>query len=168
MVCGPPGSGKSTLARRLGASLGLPITHLDQLHHGPGWQPRPAPLFQADVEAMARRPEWVIDGNYPRTIGPRLATADLVILLDLPRRITLPRLLRRTVTGWGRVRPDSAPGCVERLDPGFLLWAWRWPADDRPALLAALAGAEERTVRLRTPAAVERFAASLRARASAS
>ena len=170
MVLGPPGSGKSTLARRLGATLDLPVIHLDQLFHRPGFRPRPDAVFLPEMDAAARQPAWVIDGNHGRAIGTRLARADLVVLLDLPRRVTLPRLIRRLATNRGRVRPDSAPGCIERLDAAFLRFAWHWRRDDRPALLGALAGAEAKTLRLRTPGEVERFAASatLRARASAS
>ena len=168
LVMGPPGSGKSTLARRLGAALDLPVVHLDRLYHRPGFRPRPDTVFLPAVDAATRRPAWVIDGNHTRAIAMRLAAADLVVLLDLPRHVTLSRLIKRLLAQRGRIRPDSAPGCVERFHLGFLLFAWRWRRYERPALLAALAGAEAKTDRLRTPAEVERFAASFRPPARAS
>ena len=49
MVMGPCGSGKSTLARRIGGLLDLPVTHMDQLRHGPGWVERSQVVFEADL-----------------------------------------------------------------------------------------------------------------------
>ena len=43
MVIGAPGSGKSTLARALGERTGLPVFHMDHIHHLPGWAERPPP-----------------------------------------------------------------------------------------------------------------------------
>ena len=145
---GPPGSGKSTLARDLGSRLNLPVVHLDQLYHGPGWRPRPTDDFRAAVAEAVARPGWVIDGNYTSAIADRLAVADLVILLDLPHRVTLPRLIRRIATGLGRVRTDSAPGCPERLDPRFLGYAWTWPRAVRPRIMLALIAHQDRVRRI--------------------
>ncbi|MEJ8630526.1 hypothetical protein P0F65_12995 [Sphingomonas sp. I4] len=95
MVMGPPGSGKSTLARMLGERLGLPVHHADALFHDPGWVARPREDFIADMVAIAAQPAWVIDGNYSGAhygpaIADRLARAERIILLDLPRRVTIP------------------------------------------------------------------------------
>src|SRR5690242_18316375 len=76
VVMGPPGSGKSTLARNLGARFGLPVFHLDQVYWRPGWIEAPAEVFGAEVERIAGLSAWVIDGNYPDAIAPRLRAAD--------------------------------------------------------------------------------------------
>ncbi len=47
VVLGPSGSGKSTLARKLGDRIGVPVFHLDQAYHRPGWQPQPTAVFEA-------------------------------------------------------------------------------------------------------------------------
>ena len=75
---------------------------------------------------MAGLPAWVIDGNYTDTIRPRFAAADLVIYLDVPSWLSMLRLLRRIVVGYGRVRVDAALGCPERFDVAFLRFAWSW------------------------------------------
>lgn len=161
MVMGPCGSGKSTVARRLGALLGLPVTHMDQLHHGPGWEPRLKADFEADLTAAAAAPEWIIDGNHFGLSQQRLDRADLVVMLDLPRRITFPRIVKRIVTGLGKVRPDSAPGCPERLDLGFLWYSWRWQSSKRPAWLTLLAPHRDRSIHLTSDAQVDAFLAGL-------
>jgi len=109
VVIGPPGSGKSTLARSLGVACGLPVLHLDHAYWRPGWVRAPAEAFRAEVGRIAALPAWVIDGNTGGTLAPRLARADAVVFLDLPLRLTLPRVLRRALPGPARAsRPEPA------------------------------------------------------------
>jgi adenylate kinase family enzyme len=102
-VKGASGSGKTTFAAALAGLLALPHIELDALHHGPNWSEPSAAEFQARVQAaMQAHPHgWVIDGNYERKVG-RLITdaADVVVWLDMPLRLILIRLWRRT---WHRV-----------------------------------------------------------------
>ena len=136
IVMGPPGSGKSTLARAIGARYGLPVFHLDRAFHRPGWQPAPAAEFAAEAERIAALPAWVVDGNYKGTIASRFAGADTLVHLDMPAWLTMTRIARRTLTSYGRVRPDLAPGCPERLDPAFLRFALTWNPRSRETSLA--------------------------------
>lgn len=161
MVMGPCGSGKSTLARRIGGLLDLPVTHMDQLRHGPGWVERSQVVFEADLLAAAAQPGWVIDGNYFGLSADRLVRADLIVMLDLPRRVTFPRIVRRIVTGYGRVRPDSAPGCPERFDPEFLWFSWRWQANKRPRWLKTVEPYRDKAVQVTRDADVERLMTAL-------
>jgi hypothetical protein len=97
VVASASGSGKTTLGRALAARLRVPFHELDALNHGPGWiEASPAEL-RARVEPLVTTDEWVIDGAYRGKLGNLvLARADTVVWLDLPRRVWLPRLLRRT------------------------------------------------------------------------
>lgn len=152
MITGAPGSGKSTLARLLGERLSVPVYHLDQLYHRSGWTPPPPGEFEADVARIAAQPAWVIDGNYSSVAEPRLRAAEMIIYVDVPTLLRLIRILRRIATYRGRTRPDSAPGCPERLDLEFLLYAWRWERDVGPRVQAMMAGFAGPVVTLRTPA----------------
>ena len=138
VVMGPLGSGKSTLARCLGKQYGLPVFHLDRAFWQPGWVMTPADCFRSEVERIAGLPAWVIDGNYLDTINPRFAAADIVIYLDVPSWLSMLRLLRRTLAGYGRVRVDAAPGCAEHFDPAFLHFAWSWNRTRRARTLAVV------------------------------
>jgi adenylate kinase family enzyme len=137
LVIGSSGTGKSTLARAMGPRLGLPVIHLDQEYWLPGWTaPEPA-AWRARVEKLAAREAWVMEGNYSGTFDIRVPRAQAIVWLDLPRRIYFPRTVWRMVRGYGRVRPDLAPGCPERVDLEFLFkWVWSFPIRSRPNTLA--------------------------------
>ena len=160
-VIGSGGAGKSTLARQMGERLGLEVIHLDQLFWNPGWEPMPADRWRAIQTRLVEAEHWVMDGNYGATLPIRVAAADTVVFVDLPRRITLTRAVRRW---WrDRGREVQAFGCPERIDWEFFVWMWRFPRVSRPRLLATLAQHGERAtvVMLRSPADVERFLAEL-------
>jgi adenylate kinase family enzyme len=92
------GSGKTTLGQELARRLGVPFHELDALHHGPGWTEASAEELRARVEPLLAGDAWIVDGAYRSKLGDlELDSADVVVWLDLPRRVWLPRLLRRTV-----------------------------------------------------------------------
>lgn len=100
IVVGPPGSGKSTLADRLADVLGCRHVELDGLWWGPGWTEAEPGAFGEQVRAATGAQRWVADGNY-FTQGSRdvlWPRADTIIWLDQPRRITVPRVIRRTLS----------------------------------------------------------------------
>lgn len=96
VVAGTSGTGKTTLAARIGTALDLPHTDLDGLYHGPNWTPRPE--FAGDLEALRMSPRWVTEWNYAIARRPLAERADLLVWLDLPFRVTLARIVRRTVS----------------------------------------------------------------------
>jgi adenylate kinase family enzyme len=159
VVMGPPGSGKSTMARHLGARFGVPVFHLDQAWHRPGWVEVPLDEFRTEVERIAALPTWVIDGNYTATIECRFRVADMVVYLDMPTWLSMLRVIRRIVTSYGTVRPDSAPGCPERLDLVFLYYIWTWNRQRRDRNLALVESFGGRKIILRGRRAVRRFLA---------
>ena len=157
LVIGSPGSGKSTFARRLGEQSGLPIHHLDQLYWRAGWVESEREAFRAEVEAVARAPRWITDGNYSGTLETPLARADQVILLDLsPLRCTW-RILKRVLAYRGKVRPDMAEGCPERFDLGFFWYVLSFRLHVLPRVEAKLAGYQGEFVWLGTPREIARF-----------
>jgi adenylate kinase family enzyme len=163
LVMGPPGSGKSTLARHLGARHGLPVFHLDQAFWQSGWVQTPAEVFQDSVDRIAALPQWVIDGNYIDTLAPRLRAADTIVYLDVPTWLSLLRIARRVVTSYGRVRPDSAPGCAEKLDLEFLLYTAQWNRIRRARHLALVDSFDGRKIVLRATREAERLVEAIRA-----
>src|SRR5262249_48686089 len=75
----------------------LPYIELDGLHWRPNWTECPRDEFRALVAEAIAGDAWVVDGNYYGKLGDLvLERADLVVWLDLPLRVTLPRLWSRT------------------------------------------------------------------------
>lgn len=161
LVLGCPGAGKSTLARSLGEALSLPVVHLDKLWWKSGWVNRTEGEFDALLDAVLLGEEWVIDGNYLRTLPRRLERCDAVVLLDYPRRVCLLRALRRILTWRGRTRPDMAADCPERLDGEFVRWIWEFHRTQRPQVLELLDGWTGELRVFRSPRACAGFLAKL-------
>jgi adenylate kinase family enzyme len=155
------GNGKTTLGRELARRLEVPFHELDALHHGPGWTEATADELRARVEPLVAEDEWVVDGAYRGKLGDLvLERADLVVWLDLPLRVWLPRLLRRTVRRVVR-REELWNGNRETLHnvlfsrDSLILYAFRSHFRHRRNYPAVLAPYE--VVRLRSPREVERW-----------
>ncbi len=172
IIASASGNGKTTLGRELARRLDVPFVEMDALVHGPNWAETPNDVLRAQIEPVVASDGWVIDGAYRGKLGDLLLdAADVVVWLDLPLRVWLPRLLRRTVR---RVRGREQLWNGNRETLANVLWG-------RESLLVfaltshfrrrreypqALNG--KHVVRLRTPAEVARFLAQTREPGSAS
>ena len=138
LIIGCGGSGKSTLARTLGEKLDYPVIHLDKLWWLPGWVERDRDSFDQLMEAELRKPNWIMDGNFTRTIQRRMECCDTVIYLDYSRIACVFGVIKRIITTYGTVRPDMGEGCPERIDGEFLKWVWNFKKNNRPKIMAIL------------------------------
>src|SRR5919109_4145989 len=121
-VVGTSGSGKTTVARELARRLGVPHVELDALFHGPGWTETPAEEFRRRVASATGASGWVVDGNYDSKLGDLvLGRADTVVWLDMPLRVALSRVTRRTIR---RIRTNEElwNGNRESWRGGFFGW----------------------------------------------
>lgn len=159
LVIGSGGAGKTTFARILADRTGLPLVHLDAEHWRPGWVAPPDREWNATVDRLIGRPEWIMDGNYGGTLPQRLEACDTVIFLDRGRLTCLWRVFRRWATYRGSTRPDLPEGCPEQLTLDFLRWIWGYPKRRRGPILERLSQlrADQRAVVLRSEAEIARF-----------
>ena len=155
LILGPCGAGKSELARRLGRIHPLPVIHLDQHFWRPGWREPDRDEWHEQVERLIAEEQWIMDGNYGGTLARRLQRAQLVVHLDLPRRIFFPRVVWRSLSQLGRTRPDLAPGCPEQINLSFWRYAWHYPTDVQPRREARIAEAGTPVMRLSSTRQVE-------------
>lgn len=95
LVAGVSGVGKTTTARRIADVLAVPHTEIDALFHGPDWEPRPT--FVEDVDRFTSEAAWVTEWQYAPVRAMLVDRADTLVWVDLPTRVTLWRLLRRTL-----------------------------------------------------------------------
>jgi adenylate kinase family enzyme len=115
VVSSASGNGKTTVGRALAEKLGVPFHELDALHHGPNWAEPELEDFRARVEPIVESEAWVIDGAYRGKLGDLvLEGADTAVWLDLPFRVWLPRLVRRSARRVVR-REELWSGNRERL-----------------------------------------------------
>jgi adenylate kinase family enzyme len=159
LVIGSGGSGKTTFARRLAQATGLPLVHLDSLYWRRGWDPTPDREWDQIIAGLIARDEWIIDGNYGRTLAARLAVCDTVVYLDVAPWRCVWRIVRRRWQYAGRERPDLPAGCPERLTWEFLAWVWTYRKRRRPGILRALSEVADRVqvVVLRSKGDAEAF-----------
>jgi adenylate kinase family enzyme len=120
VISSASGCGKTTVGRELARRLGVPFYELDALHHGPGWTEASAEELREKVAPLVAEERWVIDGAYRGKLGDLvLAASDTVVWLDLPMRVWLPRLLRRTYRRW-RTQEELWSGNRENLRGALL------------------------------------------------
>ncbi len=145
MVIGSGGAGKSVFSLELAQRTGLPVIHLDREYWGPGWQPMAEDRWEARIRELVRRDRWIMDGNFGGTISIRIAAADTVVFLDLPRLVCLWSVISRWATFRSAARPDMTPGNADKLDLRFLRWIWSYPRTRRPGIVAQLAALPQTT-----------------------
>ena len=155
-IVGICGAGKSTLARSLGHKLDLPVIHLDAYYWQSGWQETDSDTWQKIQQELIEGDRWIIDGNYGSTLDIRLAAADTIIWLDFNRYLCLWRVIKRYLQYPGKVRPDMAAGCPERLNWQFLQYVWNFSRLHRPKIVTKLAKyqTDKQIIVLRNPSQV--------------
>jgi adenylate kinase family enzyme len=165
------GNGKTTVGRALAKALGVRFVELDAIHHRAGWTELDATELRRRVEPIVAGEGWVVDGVYRSKLGDLvLERADTVVWLDLPRRVWLPRLVRRTILRFV-LRQELWNGNKESLrgvllsSDSLLRYALHTEPRRRQRYPHELA--RFRVARLRTQAEVDAFLRSAGARSRA-
>ena len=89
MIIGSPGAGKSTFARKLRDQTGLHLYYLDMLWHKPDQTNISEYDFDMILNQITEKDNWILEGNYLRTMELRLNACDTVFFLDYPLEICL-------------------------------------------------------------------------------
>ena len=133
LVIGCPGAGKSALARKLNEKLSLPLYYLDMIWHKPDQTTCSREEFDRKLREILEKDEWIIDGNYLRTLEMRLKEADTVFLLDYPLEVCLAGARERI----GKEREDL-PWVETELDEEFRQWILDFSRDQLPVIYRLL------------------------------
>jgi adenylate kinase family enzyme len=141
LVMGSSGSGKSTFSKRLSDITGIPVVSVDALFWKPGWVESGKAEFHARLSAAAQQPRWIMDGNFTsHLVELRRDACDTLIWFDLSRATCMLGILTRIAKSYGRVRPEMAEGCPEKVDLEFFRYVWNFRQQQRPKLLAYFEG----------------------------
>ena len=98
-VVGASGSGKSTFSRKLSAILSIPHVEMDTIFWQPNWQESDDNTFFSKLSAeISPLSNWVLDGNYTRSIPIKWEKVDLVIWLDYSFIRTVFQAIRRAIS----------------------------------------------------------------------
>lgn len=114
IIIGCPGSGKTTFAEKLQKATNLPLYYLDAIWHKPDRTHISREEYDRKLSEIFQTEEWIIDGNYSRTIEERIQKSDAIFLFNLPTEVCLQGATERL----GKERYD-VPWIDTELDSNF-------------------------------------------------
>ncbi|MDE6062132.1 MAG: hypothetical protein K2G00_05170 [Duncaniella sp.] len=156
VVIGCAGAGKSTFSRKLAAKTGLPLHYLDMIWHRADRTVIGREEFDLQLGRLVKEDEWIIDGNYARTLPVRLAHCDTVVFFDLPSEICIEGAKSRL----GQERVDM-PWTDDELDPEFLQWIVDFPRDVVPEINRHLKNYDKTIIRFHSREEADVFISAL-------
>ncbi|MFR8549161.1 MAG: adenylate kinase [Lachnospiraceae bacterium] len=133
LVIGCPGAGKSTFARYLREATGLPLYYLDRIWHRADRTNVSREEFDERLGEILSGRQWIIDGNYLRTMQMRMEACDTIFLLDYPLEVCLSGVQSRI----GKEREDM-PWIEQEFDAEFRQWIAAFEKDQLPEIYRLL------------------------------
>ncbi len=103
------GSGKSTFAKTIGDTLGIKVYSLDKVVWREGWRSTPLDERKRLEEELVLKSRWIIEG----VSSIVREAADVIIFLDVPRRLSYFRCVKRNWLYLFSSRPGLPDNCPE-------------------------------------------------------
>ena len=129
LVIGSPGAGKSTFSRKLRDKTGLPLYYLDLIFHNPDRTTVSREEFDEKLSHVLQLDQWIIDGNYLRSLSVRFEKCTDVFFFDLPVEQCLDGAAARI----GQAREDM-PWIENEFDPEFRQYILDFQKDQIPKI----------------------------------
>lgn len=114
IVIGSPGAGKSTFSRKLQTKVKIDLFYLDMIWHRKDKTTVTTIEFDNKLKEIISRNNWIIDGNYLRTLPNRLDACDIVYFLDYPLEVCLDGASSRV-----NQKREDLPWLETEFDPEF-------------------------------------------------
>jgi adenylate kinase family enzyme len=96
-VVGTSGVGKSSFSQKLAEKLNYKYIEMDQIFWEPNWTQPSDETFFARMQMALMSENWVLDGNYTRTLQIKWEKVDVVIWLDYSFVRTLSQAILRAI-----------------------------------------------------------------------
>ncbi len=157
VIIGCPGAGKSTFARKLAAKTELPLHYLDMIWHKADRTIVGRDEFDRQLDTLVKEDEWIVDGNYARTLPVRLAHCDTVFFFDLPLEVCIEGVESRL----GKECVDM-PWVDDELDPELLQWIIDFPHDVVPEIEHHLKNFDKTIIRFHSREEADYYIESLK------
>ena len=141
VIIGCPGSGKSTFARKLGEKTKTPLFYLDSINWNRDKTTVSRDVFDKRLSEILRLDEWIIDGNYERTMKRRLQACDTVFLFDIPTEICLDGARERI----GK-KCEDLPWIATEIDEEFLEFIKNFSSENLPKIYSILANFPDKKI----------------------
>lgn len=145
LVIGCPGSGKSTFSRALNKLTGIKLYHLDMFFWNADKTTVDNDVFDERLSNTLKNSEWIIDGNYLRTMELRLKECDTVFFLDYPLDVCLNGVKSRI----GKERTDM-PWIETEDDEEFIEFIKSFGEHSRPQILTLLSKYSDKNINIFT------------------
>ncbi len=141
-VVGCSGSGKSTFSKNLSELLSIDYIEIDALHWKDNWQESSDEELFLKLKVALDQEQWVLDGNYTRTIPIKWEKVDTVIWLDYSFGRTFWQSLKRAITRitsqkqiWANLNNRETVARTFFSKDSILLWMVRNYGANRKKLL---------------------------------
>ena len=129
LVIGSPGAGKSTFSRKLRDKTGLTLYYLDMIFHHSDRTTVSREEFDEKLSHILETKQWIIDGNYQRTLPLRFEACTDIFFLDFP----LDPCLEGAASRIGKEREDM-PWIEQEFDPEFRQYILDFQKDQIPKI----------------------------------
>jgi adenylate kinase family enzyme len=134
IIIGCPGSGKSTFARKLKEKTDLPLHHLDMLYWNEDRTTVSREIFDDRLKNVMATGEWIIDGNYARTMETRIKECDTVFFLDYKTDVCIEGIEARK----GKIRSDMPWIETDTPDEEFVAFVKSFEQESKPRIIELL------------------------------
>lgn len=141
IVIGCPGAGKSTLARKLRDTLRLPLFYCDVLFFNSDKTNVSRDEFDKSILNITETNEWIVDGNYLRTMPIRLEKCDTVFFRDYPTELCLENAAKRIGT-----KREDLPWIENDFDEDFKQYIKDFAKDQLPKIYSLLSQHSDKNI----------------------
>lgn len=114
IIIGSPGAGKSVFSKKISEVTKIPLYHIDMMYHNVDGTHISREELKEKFTEIFNEEEWIIDGNYQKTIEMRLKECDTVFLLDFSTEVCIEGAKSRV----GKKR-DDLPWIEKEFDENF-------------------------------------------------
>ncbi|MBR2319601.1 MAG: AAA family ATPase [Clostridia bacterium] len=152
-IIGCSGSGKTYLAKALSEKYNIPLFDLDDIY----WDncataynsKMPTEKRTELLDGFLQNDDWIIEGVYYAWVGQCFEDADIIYVLDMPKRIYIYRIIKRAI----RRKLGFEKGKRETWKSVYHLIKWTdtFQSENMVQIRKILAQYKEKTIWLKRP-----------------